>query len=233
MTPITIAIDGPAASGKSTVGLAVAHELGYLYFDTGVMYRAATWAALERGVPIEDEAAVTRLAEALRIDVTPPTKDDGRQYTVYADGRDITWEIRSAAVNGSVSPVSAYAGVRRVLTAQQRRIGTAGGVVMVGRDIGTVVLPEAEVKIYLDASVEERARRRYRENCERGRNDSYQAVLAELQGRDRIDSSRAAAPLQVPVGALVIDSTAMTVDEVVARILAAAEAAMAGRPEGA
>jgi cytidylate kinase len=193
MTPITIAIDGPAASGKSTVGLAVAHELGYLYFDTGVMYRAATWAAVERGVPIEDEAAVTRLAEALRIDVTPPTKDDGRQYTVYADGRDITWEIRSAAVNGSVSPVSAYAGVRRVLTAQQRRIGTAGGVVMVGRDIGTVVLPEAEVKIYLDASVEN-GRRRYRENCE-GAATIATGRAGRIAGGDRIDSTapRAAA----------------------------------------
>ena len=230
MTPITIAIDGPAASGKSTVGLAVAQKLGYLYFDTGVMYRAATWAALDRGVAIEDEAAVTRLTEALRIDVTPPTEDDGRQYTVCADGRDITWEIRSVAVNGSVSPVSTYPGVRRVLTAQQRRIGAAGSVVMVGRDIGTVVLPEAEVKIYLDASVEERARRRHRENIERGRADEFEAVLNELRERDRIDSSRAAAPLQVPKGALIIDSTVLSVEQVVKRILAAAEAAIAGAP---
>lgn len=227
MTPITIAIDGPAASGKSTVGLAVAQRLGYLYFDTGVMYRAATWAALDRGVPIADEAAVTRLAETLRIDVTPPTVTDGRQYTVCVDGRDVTWEIRSAEVNAHVSPVSAYAGVRRVMSAQQRRIGAAGGVVMVGRDIGTVVLPEAEVKVYLDASVEERARRRHSENCERGRATSYAAVLAELRERDRIDSSRETAPLQVAEGAVVIDSTALSIDEVVARILEALGRAMA------
>jgi cytidylate kinase len=213
-------LDGPAASGKSTVGAALAAELGYLYFDTGVMYRAITWAALARGIAIADEAGVKRLAETVRIEVTPPTVDDGRQYTVLADGHDITWAIREAEVNRWVSPVSAYQGVRAALTRQQRAIGARGGVVMVGRDIGTVVLPEAEVKVYLDATLEERAHRRYVEAQGRGLPGSYAEVLEELRRRDVIDSSREAAPLRVPEGALVVDSTTLSVAEVVARILA-------------
>jgi CMP/dCMP kinase len=221
-TPITVAIDGPAASGKSTIGGLLAERLSYLYFDTGVMYRAVTWAALERGIAIEDEAAITRLAETLNIEVRPPTEasDDGRQYTVLADGEDITWQIRSAEVNRHVSPVSAYVGVREALTAKQRRIGAVGGVVMVGRDIGTVVLPQAEVKIYLDASVEERARRRHREIVERGQDAEYEVVLAELRRRDRIDSSREAAPLRAADDAIRLDSTDLSIEEVVDRALA-------------
>jgi cytidylate kinase len=213
-----VAIDGPAASGKSTVGGRLAAKLGYLYFDTGVMYRTVTWAALKRGIPIEDEAAVTKLAESLHIEVTHPTVEDGRQYTVYADGEDITWQIREPEVNRYVSPVSAYRGVRRALTEQQRRIGAAGGVVMVGRDIGSVVLPEAEVKVYLDATLEERARRRYLEALQRGTPREYAEVLEELKLRDRIDSTREQAPLCVAEGAVVIDSTHLTVEEVVDRI---------------
>jgi len=223
---ITITIDGPGASGKSTLGGALAERLGYLYFDTGVMYRAVTWAALERGIPIEDEAAVTRLAEALHIEVTRPTVDDGRQYTVLADGEDITWEIRSSEVNRNVSPVSAYPGVRAALTRQQRRIGRAGGVVMVGRDIGTVVLPSAQLKIYLDASPEERARRRHVETLARGEPSDYQQVLADLRRRDGIDSTREASPLRAAEDAVRIDSTEMTIDQVVNRAEALARAAI-------
>ena len=249
-TPITVAIDGPAASGKSTIGGLLAERLGYLYFDTGVMYRAVTWAALERGIAIEDEAGVKRLAETLNIEILPPSEgasgapgaghlassttlrcpapkppepnapDDGRQYTVLADGVDITWQIRSAEVNRQVSPVSAYVGVREALTVKQRRIAAAGGVVMVGRDIGTVVLPQAEVKIYLDASVEERARRRYREMVERGQDAEYETVLAEVRRRDRIDSSREAAPLRAADDAILLDSTDLSIEEVVERALA-------------
>jgi len=182
------------------------------------MYRAVTWAALVRHIPIEDEAAVTELAESLLIEVTRPTVQDGRQYTVCADGEDITWQIREPEVNRYVSPVSAYRGVRLALTRQQRRIGAAGGVVMVGRDIGSVVLPEAEVKIYLDATLEERARRRYLEALQRGTPRDYAEVLEDLKCRDHIDSTREQAPLCVAEGAVVIDSTAMTVEEVVARI---------------
>jgi cytidylate kinase len=218
LKPSTIAIDGPAASGKSTIGESLARQLGYLYFDTGVMYRAVTWAALERGIPIADEAAVTTLAEQLRIDVIPPTTDDDRQYTVLADGVDVTWAIRTPGVNGSVSPVSAYWGVRRALVAQQRRVAAAGQVVMVGRDIGTVVLPDADLKIYLDASVEERARRRRREIQARGEEADYEAVLASMRRRDEIDSNREVSPLRAAEDAVVLDTTDLSVEEVLAEM---------------
>jgi len=219
MKPTTIAIDGPAASGKSTIAAALAHKLNYLYFDTGVMYRAATWAALDRGVAISDEAAVTKLTESLQIDVKPPSQDDGRQYDVVCDGIDVTWAIRSPEVDANVSPVSVYPGVRSALTAQQRRIGLRGSVVMVGRDIGTVVLPEAPLKIYLDASAEERARRRYAEVQARGdQSQTYEAILENVKQRDAIDSGRATAPLKAAPDAVIIDSTKLSIDEVVARV---------------
>lgn len=219
MKPSIIAIDGPAASGKSTVGEAVAKQLGYLYFDTGVMYRAVTLVALARAIPIADEAAITALAEQVQIDFLPPTQNDGRQFTVLADGQDITWEIRSRRVDGNVSPVSTYAGVRRAMGAQQRRIGLRGKVVMVGRDIGTVILPEADLKIYLDASEEERARRRYRDRVRRGEQVNFESVLQEIRRRDQIDSSRSVAPLRQADDAVYIDSTQLSVEQVVQRIL--------------
>jgi len=212
---MAIAIDGPAASGKSTVGQALAERLGCLYFDTGVMYRAVTWAALDRGIAIDDEAAVTALAEGLFIEVTEGTADDGRQVTVLADGVDITWAIRKRAVDLNVSPVSAYAGVRRAMVAQQRRVAAGRAVVMVGRDIGTVVLPDADLKIYLDATVEERARRRWRELLERGKAADWPDVLTLMRRRDRIDSSREVAPLRAAEDAVILDTTNLTVDEVV------------------
>jgi cytidylate kinase len=220
MKPTTIAIDGPAASGKSTIANALARKLNYLYFDTGVMYRAATWAALDRGVRISDETAVTKLTESLQIDVEPPSVADGRQYDVLCDGVDVTWAIRSPEVDANVSPVSVYPGVRSALTAQQRRIGLRGDVVMVGRDIGTVVLPEAPLKIYLDASAEERARRRYAEVQARGdQAQSYEAILDNVKRRDAIDSGRATAPLKAAPDAVIIDSTNMSVEEVVAHVV--------------
>ncbi len=212
---MTIAIDGPAASGKSTVGEGLAERLDYLFFDTGVMYRAVTWAALEREVALDDEEAVTALAERLDIDVTDPIEDDGRQYTVLADGSDVTWAIRTPAVDANVSAVSAYPGVRRALVIKQRRIAAGKPVVMVGRDIGTVVLPEADLKIYLDASVEERARRRWLEIEERGQEADYQAVLDSMRRRDRIDSNRDVSPLRVAEDAITIDATNLGVEEVV------------------
>jgi CMP/dCMP kinase len=218
VTKITIAIDGPAASGKSTVGAALAAKLGYLYFDTGVMYRAVAWAALDRGILISDEEAVGHLAEILLIEVIAPTTSDGRQYTVLADKTDITWAIREPQVNRSVSPVSTYRKVRAALTSQQRRIGAPGAVVMVGRDIGTVVLPEAEVKVYLDATLEERTRRRLLEASQRGQVLSYEDVLVDLQRRDHWDSTRSEAPLSVAHDAVVVDTTSLTIEQVVARI---------------
>ena len=218
--PSTIAVDGPAASGKSTIGGLLAERLGYLYFDTGVMYRAVTWLAIEQGIPVDDEPAVNSLAERLQIDVVRPTVDDGRQYTILADGQNVTWEIRRPEVDMGVSPVSAYAGVRAALTAQQRRIAQKGRIVMVGRDIGTVVLPDADLKIYLDATLQERADRRYRETLARGEAADFDRVLASVQRRDEIDSGRALAPLRVAHDAIVIDTTAMGIQEVLERVLA-------------
>jgi len=218
LKPSTIAIDGPAASGKSTVGELLARHLGYLYFDTGVMYRAVTWAALLRSVPVQDEAAVTALAAQLRIDITPPTVDDGRQYTVLADGVDVTWAIRAPEVDADVSTVSAYPGVRRALVVQQRRVAGEGRVVMVGRDIGTVVLPDADLKLYLDASVEERARRRWREVWARGEDADYEPVLVLMRRRDEIDSGRKVSPLRAADDAVVLDTTGMDIGEVVAHV---------------
>ena len=216
--PSTIAIDGPAAAGKSTIAALLAEQSGYTYFDTGVMYRAVTWVALERGLDIADEEAITALAEELKIDVTRPTVDDGRQYTVYADGVDVTWQIRRPEVDANVSPVSAYPGVRAALTAQQRRIGRRGRIVMVGRDIGTVVLPDADLKIYLDASVEERSRRRYLEVRERGQPAEYEETLEAMRRRDRIDSEREAAPLRPAEDAIIVDTDGLSIEQVLAKV---------------
>lgn len=202
----------------------VADQVGYLYFDTGVMYRAVTWAALNRNISVGDEPAVTALAKGLDIDVLSPTAGDGRQYTVLVDGQDATWAIREPAVDASVSKVSAYPGVRAAMVLQQRRIAGRGSIVMVGRDIGTVVLPEADLKIYLDASAEERARRRWSEEQARGMDRGYGDVLAEVRRRDRIDSTRKVAPLKPAVDAIILDSTALSIEAVVSTILELAEA---------
>jgi cytidylate kinase len=212
--PSIIAIDGPAASGKSTLGFRLAESLGFLYFDTGLMYRAITWLALSRGIDVKDAAAVTRLAEDVPIEVAPPSLEDGRPCDVVVAGHDITWEIRKPEVESNVSVVSAYTGVRKALTLQQRRIGLRGHVVMVGRDIGTVVLPDSDLKIYLDASPEERARRRYDEIINRGGKASYDDILAKMIERDRIDSTRAIAPLKPAADAIILDSDRLDADTV-------------------
>jgi CMP/dCMP kinase len=219
-TPSIIAIDGPAASGKSTIGLRLANALDYIFFDTGLMYRAITWLVLERGINLHDEAAVTALAEETQIDVAPASKADGRACDVLVDGRDVTWETRSRKVDENVSIIAAYPGVRKALSRQQRRIGQRGKIVMVGRDIGTVVLPDADLKIYLDATAEERARRRYDEIIARRGKADYEAILKRVIERDRIDSTRAVAPLRAAEDAIVLDSDKLTVDEVFEQILA-------------
>lgn len=200
----TIALDGPAASGKSTVGQLVAKELGFLFFDTGVMYRAITLAALEAGISVMDEAACTQLAEQTQIDVRPSTKEDGRPNDILIDKVDKTWNIRTPKVDANVSIVSAYPGVRAALTQKQREIGQRGEVVMVGRDIGTVVMPDASLKIFLDASAEERARRRYKERLDRGEPADYKQVLSIVKQRDQIDSTRDVAPLRAADDAEII-----------------------------
>ncbi|MCJ7706479.1 MAG: (d)CMP kinase [Anaerolineales bacterium] len=224
-----IAIDGPAASGKSTIGQRLAARLGYLYFDTGVMYRAATLAALERGVPAGEEAGVTSVARRISIDVRPPSAADGRQYDVLLDGRDVTWAIRTPEVEARVSQVSMYPGVRTAMGERQREIGLRGRVVMVGRDIGTVILPEAGLKIYLDASVEERARRRCAESVARGEPADFEETLAAMRERDRVDSTRQLAPLRPASDAVVLDTTGMSIDDVVERVVALADRAPEGR----
>lgn len=216
---ITIAIDGPAASGKSTVGEKVAQHLGYLFFDTGIMYRAVTLAVLRSGIDVNDEPSVSDLANRVDIDILPPGKQDGRKADVFLDGADVTWEVRSQEVEASVSLVSTYRGVRDAMTAQQRRIGERGNVVMVGRDIGTVVFPNADLKVYLEASAEERARRRYEELISRGQTADYERILASTRQRDEIDKNRAIAPLRPAKDAIIMHTDAMTIEQVVQSIL--------------
>lgn len=217
--PSIIAIDGPAASGKSTIGLRLANALGHLFFDTGLMYRAVTWLALDHDINLSDEAAITILAEKTQIDVQPASKPDGRACDVLVAGNDITWEARLPEVEANVSVVSAYRGVREALSGQQRRIGKRGRIVMVGRDIGTVVLPDADLKIYLDASAEERAKRRYDEIIARGGSADYGDILAKVIERDRIDSTRDVAPLKVAEDAVVIHTDKLTEDQVFEQVL--------------
>ncbi len=217
--PSIIALDGPAASGKTTVGRRLAETLGYLFFDTGIMYRAVTWIALDHDMDAGDEALITQMAQSAQIDIRPPSQNDGRACDVIIRGRDVTWDIRSGDVEAKVSAVSAYPGVRKALSEQQRRIGMRGKVVMVGRDIGTVVLPEADLKVYLDASAEERARRRYDELLERGKQADYEDLLKKMIERDRIDSTRAVAPLRPAEDAVVINTDELSEDQVYARVL--------------
>ncbi len=216
--PEIVAIDGPAASGKTTIANQLAERWKYLFFDTGVMYRAVTWLALEKQIPIKDEPAVSALAEKIQIDVEPSSKDDGREYDVLVDGVDVTWHLRSPKVDAKVSKVSAYPAVRKALTKQQRRIGLRGKVIMVGRDIGTVVLPEADLKIFLDADVDERARRRFNQRVDRGERVEFSKILKKLKKRDRIDSTREIAPLCAASDAVVINTDTLSVADVLSEI---------------
>lgn len=215
----SITFDGPAASGKSTIALKLAEHLGFLFFDTGVMYRAITLAVMEHGLPVGDHVVCTQFAEETQIDVRPPSQDDGRPNDILINNEDKTWQIRQPEVDANVSVVSAYPGVREALLAKQREIGLRGGVVMVGRDIGTVVLPEAKLKIYLDASAEERASRRYRERIDRGEQIDFETVMATVQKRDKIDSSREVAPLRPADDAIILDSDNKTIEEVYGEVL--------------
>jgi cytidylate kinase len=216
--PAIIAIDGTAASGKSTIGKLLAESLGYLYLDTGVMYRAVTWATLARGIAVENIEQVSELAENLAIEVKTDGPADGRPYTVLADGQDVTWEIRSPQVEAAIGRVSAYPRVRVALIAQQRRIAAGGSIVMVGRDIGTVVLPEADLKIFMRASVEERARRRYREAVAQGKPADFEQILAAIEARDQQDREKPISPMVPAADAVIIDTDNLTIDEVLARV---------------
>lgn len=213
-----IAIDGPAAAGKSTVARELADALGILLFDTGALYRAVTLAALRRDTDLGDEAALAALAGSCVIELRGATVEDGRLADVLLDGEDVTWAIRAPEVDANVSRVSAYPAVRTALLDMQRKIADGRRVVMVGRDIGTVVTPEAGTKIYLDASVEERARRRYHDMRNQGQDLDYISVLDDLRERDYKDATRATAPLKAADDAIRIKTDGLSVDEVVLQI---------------
>ncbi len=211
--PRIISIDGPAGSGKSTLGKRLSEFLGYTYFDTGVMYRALTLQALEHGVDLNDEKSLAALADGMNIEVRPASIEDGRTCDIFINGEERTWAIRQAEVDAYVSLVSAYPQVRKVLSKKQREIGLRGNIVMAGRDIGTVVLPEADLKIYLDASVEERARRRYQELISRGEKADFDQVLSGVRERDRIDSTRTTAPLKPAPDAIILVTDGLSPEE--------------------
>ena len=216
--PLVVAIDGPSGSGKSTVARRVAQRLGYRYLDTGAMYRAVTWQALERRVDLDDPSALTELAERALLE---PGMNP-RRPTVRIDGVDVSAPIRSRAVTNAVSVVSAVPGVRAVLVALQRRLIDDGGIVVEGRDIGTTVAPDATLKVFLTASSEARAARRHRQLVAVGDAAAETDTLAEIERRDARDSGRTASPLAQAPDAVVVDSTSRTVDEVVGEVLAAA-----------
>lgn len=211
-----VAIDGPAAAGKSTVARLLAERLPALLFDTGSLYRALTLAALRAGIASEDAERLGDLARSVHIDLLPPSVADGRLADVRLDGEDVTWAIRDPGVDRAVSAVSGHPVVREALLDQQRRIAEGGPVVMVGRDIGTVVVPDAGVKIYLDASAEERARRRCEELAGRRLEPDYDAVLADIRARDASDSSRTTAPLRAAADAIRVGTDGRTIDDVAA-----------------
>lgn len=214
-----VALDGPVASGKTVVGRLLAERLAYRYLDTGAMYRAVTWLALQKNADLDDAATLGQLAAEAEIAIERPDPADGRDYTVLLEGRDITWEIRSPDVDRNVSRVSAHPPVRRAMVLLQRRVAAAGDIVMVGRDIGTVVLPDADVKIFLTATPEERAHRRAVQTRTSGHPANDADVLADLLERDRIDSNRADSPLKPAPSACIVDTTGWTIDEVVAGLL--------------
>ena len=211
MKPLTIAIDGPSGAGKGTVARAIASELGYRHVDSGAMYRAVGWKALRDGVPLDEEDGVATLASASRIEIT--------SSDVRIDGVDVTRAIRTPQIDRAAAAVARLPSVRAVLVERQREAGAGGAIVMEGRDIGTVVFPDADVKIYLDATPEERARRRASDSAHTGVPRAMSDVATLLTERDRIDRTRAASPLFAAADALLVDTTGKTVTEVVEEVL--------------
>ncbi|MED3751520.1 (d)CMP kinase [Geobacillus stearothermophilus] len=212
---INIAIDGPAAAGKSTVAKLIARRLSYVYIDTGAMYRALTYRALQCGVDVHDEQALLSLLRHTHIELQPSPQGQ----LVFVNGEDVTDIIRGEAVTNAVSFVAQHPLVREEMVARQRAMAKGSGVVMDGRDIGTNVLPNAEVKIFLKASVEERARRRHEENIARGFPSDFETLKEEIARRDRLDSERETVPLRKAPDAVEIDTTSLSVEEVAARIM--------------
>lgn len=213
-----VAIDGPSGAGKSTVAKAVAKKLEFSCLDTGAMYRSVAWLALQRGLALDDDEALGELARTSTIEFAAEP-GDVLPKRVSIDGTDVTSDIRTAEIDQAVSPVSAAPSVREAMVYQQRRVGAAGNYVIEGRDIGTTVFPDADVKVFLTASDEERAHRRVRQNVDRGVGSiDYDEVLADLQRRDIYDSSRVTSPLCAADDAVVIDSTGLYIEDVIKRI---------------
>lgn len=230
-----IAIDGPSGAGKSTVAKAVAKKLGFSCLDTGAMYRAVAWRAVHDGVPLDDDEALGALARSCEVSFGH-VAGDPLPRRVFIDGEEVTDAIRTSEIDRAVSPVSAAPSVRAAMTDQQRRIGYAGDYVIEGRDIGTVVFPDAEVKVFLTASPEERAHRRVRQNVDRGVGSiDYEEVLADIVRRDECDSSRATAPLAAAPDAVHLDSTGRYIEDVIDEIcgMAAARGVRMPAAEGA
>lgn len=214
MKKIVVAIDGPAGAGKSTIAKLVAERLGYAYIDTGAMYRSVAWRFLQTGQPF-DETFISHLANTMVIQFRP----EARVNRVFVDGQEVTDAIRSTEVTANVSQVAAIGAVREAMVAQQRRMGDAGGVLMDGRDIGTVVFPNAQLKIFLTASVEERAQRRYKELLAKGEQVDLAQLQQDIANRDKQDSERAIAPLRQAEDALLLDTSHMNIEQVTEKIL--------------
>lgn len=223
MKKMNIAIDGPASAGKSTIAKKVAEQLGCIYLDTGAMYRTLTYAALSNEVDLQDEEALHTLLKGIRI--TFLTAENEMQR-VFLNDEDVTDSIRSEEVTQNVSLVSSFAKVREEMVARQKSIARSGGVVMDGRDIGTVVLPDAEVKIFMTATAEERALRRYKENIAKGMTTSLEELTEDMKRRDHLDSTRSVSPLKKAEDAIVLDSTHLEIDEVVKQILGIIEVSL-------
>ena len=214
---LVVALDGPGSSGKSSVGAAAARELGYRFFDTGLLYRAITWLALDRGVGSHDADALVDLVEELEL----ADDDDGHLTRVLSDGRDVTDAVRGPEVDANVSEISAIAPLRAALLERQRALAANGRIVMAGRDIGTVVLPDADLKLYLDASVEERAMRRARERNLDPDGPEAERVLESLRQRDRLDTGRAVAPLRAAPDARILTTDGNEFEDTVAMVAGA------------
>jgi len=213
--PSTIAIDGPAGSGKSSISFALAQRLGYLFVDTGAFYRAITLLALRKKIDPHASGQVETLARQVQFDMSGDLQDDGRQYTLLVNGEDVTWAISSPQVDAYVSVVAANPGVREAILDAQRALAARGRVIMAGRDIGTVVLPDADLKIYIDASLERRAERRYRQRIQKGEEASLLHISEGLRQRDEIDSNRDVAPLLKAPDAVYLDTTELSLDEAI------------------